>query len=56
MPEIVELRCRAILVGQKSLLDTAGEILEFATGVAIGVNTKAELRDDFILWKRGISL
>jgi altronate hydrolase len=49
----------AIISGEKSIAQTGQDILEFVIKVANGeIHTKAEGKgqEDFIPWKRGISL
>jgi altronate hydrolase len=59
MPDIIDLDAGSIITGQKSVQATGEEVLEMVIQVASGeVQTKAELlaQDDFIPWKRGVSL
>jgi altronate hydrolase len=59
MPDIIDLDTGAIISGEKTVEETGENILELASKVASGeVKTKAELlaQDDFIPWKRGVSL
>jgi altronate hydrolase len=59
MPDIIDLDAGAILAGEKTVPQTGEDILEWVLQVAGGeVKTKAELlgQDDFIPWKRGVSL
>lgn len=59
MPDIIDLDAGAIIAGQKTVEETGENILRLITRVASGeVKTKAELlaQDDFIPWKRGVSL
>jgi altronate hydrolase len=59
MPDIIDIDAGGILIGQKTVEETGAEILDFIIRVAGGeVRPKAvELRqDDFIPWKRGVSL
>jgi len=59
MPDIIDIDAGSIISGQKTIQQVGGEILDriiqFASG---GIKTKAELlgQNDFIPWKRGISL
>jgi len=59
MPDIIDIDAGPIIAGE-STIEQAGEaILEFAVQVASGeTRTKSELlgQDDFIPWKRGVSL
>jgi altronate hydrolase len=59
MPDIIDIDTGAIISGEKSIPQTGQEVLEFVIQVASGkIRTKAEQRgqEDFIPWKRGISL
>lgn len=59
MADIIDLDTGAIVAGEKTVEETGENILELVTRVASGeVRTKAELlvQDDFIPWKRGVSL
>ena len=59
MPDIIDIDTGGIISGEKSVDQMGEEILEFVIQVASGeLRTKAELRgqEDFIPWKRGISL
>lgn len=59
MPDIIDLDAGAIIAGQKTVEETGEDILELITRVANGeVKTRSELlaQDDFIPWKRGVSL
>jgi altronate hydrolase len=59
MSDIIDFDCGSIVTGEKSIEQTAEDILELVLKVASGeVYTHAELRrqNDFIPWKRGISL
>ena len=59
MSDIIDFDCGGIVRGEKTIEQTGEEILEFVIRVASGeVWTKAELlgQDDFIPWKRGVSL
>jgi altronate hydrolase len=59
MPDIIDLDAGPIIAGEKTVDQMGEEILELVTRVAGGeVKTKAELlgQDDFIPWKRGVSL
>jgi altronate hydrolase len=59
MPDIIDLDAGGIITGEKTI-DQMGElILDSVIQVASGeLRTKAELlgQDDFIPWKRGVSL
>lgn len=59
MPDIVDVDAGPIVAGETTIEQTGAAILEFAVQVASGeTQTKAELlgQDDFIPWKRGVSL
>jgi altronate hydrolase len=59
MSDIIDFNTGTILEGGTSIAETAEALLEKMIAVASGeVNTKAELlrQDDFIPWKRGVSL
>ena len=59
MPDIIDFNTGAIISGEKSIEQMGEEILDFVIDIASGkVKAKAvELnQDDFIPWKRGVSL
>jgi altronate hydrolase len=58
MSDIIDFDCGAIVSGGKTLEQTGEAILARVIAVASGEKTKAELlrQDDFIPWKRGVSL
>ncbi|MBV9183603.1 MAG: altronate dehydratase [Acidobacteria bacterium] len=59
MRDIIDIDTGGIIAGTKTVEEMGEEILELVTKVASGeVRTKAELlgQDDFIPWKRGVSL
>jgi altronate hydrolase len=59
MPDIIDVDTGSIIAGEKTVEEMGEEILEYVIGIASGeLNTKAELlgQDDFIPWKRGVSL
>lgn len=59
MPDIIDFDCGEIIAGTKTIGQTAEELLEYCIALASGeVKTKARLlgQDDFMLWKRGVSL
>lgn len=59
MPDIIDLNAGTIITGEKTVDEVGSEILDYIIQLASGgYNTKAmELgQDDFIPWKRGISL
>ncbi|RRQ49778.1 altronate dehydratase [Maribacter algicola] len=59
MPDIIDIDTGAVIRAEKSIEEMGEEILEYVIQVASGeVNAKADIlgQDDFIPWKRGISL
>ena len=59
MPDIIDFNTGAIISGERTIPEMAKLLLEYIIEVASGnTATKAELlqQDDFIPWKRGISL
>ena len=59
MPDIIDLDSGAVIRGEKSIEVMGEEILEYVIQVAGGkVASKADIlgQDDFIPWKRGVSL
>lgn len=59
MPDIIDVNTGGIIAGEKTVAQMGEEILDEVIRVASGeLQTKAELlgQDDFIPWKRGVSL
>jgi altronate hydrolase len=59
MPDIIDIDCGGVITGTKSIEQCGEEILDFIIEVASGrKKAKATLlnQDDFIPWKRGVSL
>lgn len=59
MPDIIDVDTGGIIAGEKTIENSGEEILEYIIKVASGeIKTKADLlrQDDFIPWKRGVSL
>lgn len=59
MPEIIDFDCRASIAGEKTIEETAEALLAYCINLASGkLKTKAQLlgQDDFMPWKRGVSL
>ncbi|MFN4144789.1 MAG: UxaA family hydrolase [Runella sp.] len=59
MPDIIDFDCGAIITGQQTIEQTAEALLEYCIELASGkLKTKAQIlgQDDFMLWKRGVSL
>jgi len=59
MPDIIDIDTGAIIRGEKTIQDMGEEILDYVIQVASGeIAAKADIlgQDDFIPWKRGVSL
>ena len=59
MPNIIDIDCGEVISGAKTIEQLGEEILDFIIDVASGrIKAKATLlnQDDFIPWKRGVSL
>ncbi|WP_111596346.1 UxaA family hydrolase [Chitinophaga skermanii] len=59
MPDIIDIDTGSIISGEKSIAKMGEEILDYVIEIASGnVHAKAEIlqQDDFIPWKRGVSL
>ena len=59
MPDIIDVDSGAVIKGEKSIPEMAEELLEYIIQVASGdIKSKADQlnQDDFIPWKRGVSL
>ncbi|WP_276365738.1 altronate dehydratase family protein [Chryseolinea sp. H1M3-3] len=59
MPDIIDIDCGPIITGEKTISQVGEEILDYIIEVASGkTKPKAVLlnQDDFIPWKRGVSL
>lgn len=59
MPDIIDINCGTIIEGRETIKEAGERILNFILKVASGETTvKAALldQDDFIPWKRGVSL
>jgi len=59
MPDIIDIDTGAIVAGEKTIEQMGEEVLDFMIGVASGeIRTKSEIKgqEDFIPWKRGVSL
>lgn len=59
MPDIIDIDSGAVIRGEKTIEEMGEEILEYVIRVASGeVESKADAlgQDDFIPWKRGVSL
>lgn len=59
MPDIIDIDCGPVISGEKTIEQLGGEILDLIIDVASGQKrAKATLlnQDDFIPWKRGVSL
>jgi altronate hydrolase len=59
MPDIIDYDAGGIIRGEISIAEAAEQLLDYVTQVASGEKEVAAMRlgqDDFIPWKRGISL
>ena len=58
MADIIDLDTGGVITGEKTIEQMGEEILELVVAVASGQKVKAEVlaQDDFIPWKRGVSL
>ncbi|MCE7064193.1 UxaA family hydrolase [Dyadobacter sp. CY326] len=58
MPDVIDFDCGPVVDGAQSLEQNAEALLEYVIRVASGEQTKAQQlgQDDFIPWKRGVSL
>lgn len=59
MHDIIDIDTGGVIAGDKMIHQMGGEILDFVVSVASGeIRTKAEVKaqEDFIPWKRGVSL
>ena len=59
MPDIIDIDTGAVIRGERSIEEMGAEILEYVIQVASGeIKAKADAlgQDDFIPWKRGVSL
>jgi altronate hydrolase len=59
LPEIIDIDCGSIIRGEKSVEEMGEEVLEYVIQLASGeITTKAmDLgQDDFMFWRRGVSL
>jgi altronate hydrolase len=59
MPDIIDINCGTIIEGEETIPDAAARMLDYVIELASGnKKTKAEKlgQDDFIPWKRGVSL
>jgi len=59
MPDIIDIDCGPIIAGEKNIEQVGAEILNFIINVASGTVTPKAVKlnqDDFIPWKRGVSL
>ena len=59
MPDIIDINCGTIIEGSETIPETAHRILEYVIRVASGQEQPKAVQlgqDDFIPWKRGISL
>lgn len=59
MPDIIDINCGTIIEGEESLAEAATRILEYVIQVASGAEVPKAValgQDDFIPWRRGVSL
>lgn len=59
MPDIIDFDCGAIIEGEKTIAETAEDLLDYCIDLASGkFQTKAQIlgQDDFIPWQTGINL
>lgn len=59
MSDIIDVDCGGVITGEKTIAESGEEILEYIIRVASGeIKSKAMIleQDDFIPWKRGVSL
>lgn len=59
MPDIIDVNAGEVITGDKTISEMGEELMDFIIAVASGkIKTKAQSlgQDDFIPWKRGISL
>jgi altronate hydrolase len=59
MPDIIDINCGTIIDGSETIQENAHRILNYVISVANGeIQPKAVQlgQDDFIPWKRGVSL
>jgi altronate hydrolase len=58
MPDVIDFDCGAVVDGTQTIEQNAEALLEYVIKVASGDLTKAQQlgQDDFIPWKRGVSL
>ena len=59
MPDIIDVNCGTIIEGEETIEQAAVRLLDYVIDVASGVKQPKAVRlgqDDFIPWKRGVSL
>jgi altronate hydrolase len=59
MPDIIDVNAGTVIEGKKSIEEVGEEILDYIVQVASGVKKTKSMelqQDDFIPWKRGVSL
>lgn len=59
MPDIIDIDCGTIIKGEESIGEVANRILDYVVRVASGIEQPKAVQlgqDDFIPWRRGISL
>ena len=59
MPDIIDINCGTVIDGEESIAEVAQRILEYVIAVASGEQIPKAVQlgqDDFIPWRRGVSL
>ncbi|NQD70678.1 altronate dehydratase [Sphingobacterium shayense] len=59
MPDIIDYNCGTIIDGEETIEDSADRLIEYVIAVASGEQVPKSVRlgqDDFIPWRRGVSL
>src|SRR5690606_22084719 len=59
MPDIIDYNCGTIIDGENTIEDSADQLLEYVISVASGESVPKSValgQDDFIPWRRGVSL
>jgi altronate hydrolase len=59
MPDIMDINCGTIIEGEETIEQSATRMLNYVIEVASGIKQPKAVQlgqDDFIPWKRGVSL
>jgi altronate hydrolase len=59
MPDIIDINCGTIIEGKETIEQAAARMLDYVIAVASGLEVPKAVQlgqDDFIPWKRGVSL